>query len=84
MKTLFILVSFLLLANCSAHSVKLGKRCTTANADGTFEKSFIWIIDKETVYKIIDPLGRESVLIKNRPFFYISSDGVVRKIIIID
>jgi len=64
MKTLFILVSFLLLANCSAHSVKIGKRCTTANADGTFEKSFIWIIDKETV-KSFDKKINKANCIKN-------------------
>ena len=64
MKTLFILVSFLLLANCSAHSVKIGKRCTTANADGTFEKSYIWIIDKETV-KNFDKKINKANCIKN-------------------
>jgi len=40
---------FLLLANCTAHSVKIGKRCTTAGQDGSFEKSFIWIVDKQTI-----------------------------------
>jgi len=58
MKTLFILVSFLLLANCSAHSVKVGKRCTSAAADGSFEKSFIWIIDKETIKNFDKKINR--------------------------
>jgi hypothetical protein len=48
MKTLSLLSLFLILANCSAHSVKVGKRCTTPTADGSFEKSFIWIVDKTT------------------------------------
>ena len=38
-----------ILANCSAHSVKVGKRCTAPTADGSFEKSFVWIVDKTTV-----------------------------------
>ena len=49
MKTLSLLSLFLILANCSAHSVKVGKRCTTPAVDGSFEKSFVWIVDKTTV-----------------------------------
>ena len=37
MKTLSILCLFLILANCSAHSVKVGKLCTTPTADGSFK-----------------------------------------------
>ena len=48
MKTLSLISLFLILANCSAHSVKVGKRCTTPTADGSFEKSFVWIVDKTT------------------------------------
>ena len=53
MKILSTLCLFLILTNCSAHSVKVGKRCTTPMADGSFEKSFVWIVDKTTV-KIFD------------------------------
>ena len=49
MKILYMLSLFLLLANCTAHSVKIGKRCTTAGSDGRFEKSFVWFVDKSTV-----------------------------------
>ena len=49
MKKLSIMCLFLLLANCTAHSVKIAKRCTTAGQDGSFEKSFIWIVDKQTI-----------------------------------
>ena len=49
MKTLLILCLFLTLTNCSAHGFKVGKRCTTPTADGSFEKSFVWIVDKTTV-----------------------------------
>ena len=49
MKILSLLSLFLFLANCSAHSVKVGKRCTVPTADGSFEKSFLWIVDKTTI-----------------------------------
>ena len=49
MKILSLLSLFLFLANCSAHSVKVGKRCTVPTADGSFEKSFVWIVDKTTI-----------------------------------
>jgi len=48
MKTLIILSLFFFLTNCSSHSVKIGKKCTAAGADGSFEKSFIWFVDKDT------------------------------------
>ena len=48
MKIITILSLFFILSNCTAHSVKLGTRCTNASADGSFEKSFIWVVDKET------------------------------------
>ena len=48
MKILSMLCLFLILANCSAHSVKVGKRCTAQTDDGSFEKSFVWIVDKTT------------------------------------
>ena len=48
MKILSLLSLFLFLANCSAHSVKVGKRCTVPTADGSFEKSFVWVVDKTT------------------------------------
>jgi len=49
MKTLSILCLFLILTNCSAHDIKVGKRCTSPMADGSYEKSFVWIVDKTTV-----------------------------------
>ena len=49
MNILSLLSLFLFLANCSAHSVKVGKRCTVPTADGSFEKSFVWIVDKTTI-----------------------------------
>jgi hypothetical protein len=32
-------------ANCSQHSVKFGKKCTQLAKDGTYEKSYVWIVN---------------------------------------
>ena len=37
------------MANCSTHSVKLGKRCTKIAEDNTYEKSLIWLIDRKSI-----------------------------------
>ena len=60
MKTLLLLSLFLILANCSAHSIKVGKRCTTPTTDGSFEKSFIWIVDKTTVKTFDKKINKEN------------------------
>ena len=60
MKTLSILSLFLLLSNCTAHSVKFGKRCTIAGNDGSFEKSFVWFVDKETVKNFDKKINKEN------------------------
>ena len=60
MKTLSILCLFLILANCSAHRVKLGKRCTTATADGSFEKSYVWIVENTTVKTFDMKINKEN------------------------
>jgi hypothetical protein len=60
MKTLSILCLFLILTNCSAHSVKVGKRCTTPMADGSFEKSFVWIVDETTVETFDAKINKEN------------------------
>jgi|TARA_B110000027_G_C15902074_1_gene204495 hypothetical protein len=60
MKTLSLLSLFLILANCSAHSVKIGKRCTKPTADGSFEKSFIWIVDKTTTQSFGQKINKKN------------------------
>jgi biopolymer transport protein ExbD len=62
MKTLSILCLFLILANCSAHSVKVGKRCTSPTADGSFEKSFVWVVDKTTVETFDQKINKKNCL----------------------
>ena len=37
-----------MLANCAQNSVmKFGKKCTVADAKGSYEKSFIWLVDRD-------------------------------------
>ena len=60
MKILSLLSLFLILANCSAHSVKIGKRCTKPTADGSFEKSFIWIVDKTTTQSFGQKINKKN------------------------
>jgi len=60
MKTLSLLSLFLILTNCSAHSVKIGKRCTTPTTDGSFEKSFVWIVDKTTAESFDQKINKKN------------------------
>ena len=60
MKTLLILSLSLLLTNCTAHSVKIGKRCTNASEDGSFEKSFVWVVDKKSISSFDQKINREN------------------------
>jgi len=50
------------LVNCSAHSVKMGKRCTNPTDDGSFEKSFIWIVDKTTIKTFDQKINKKNCL----------------------
>ena len=56
MKLIIALLCFIILSNCTNHSVKLGKKCTKLASDNTYEKSVIWIVNKENLeifgYKI--------------------------------
>ena len=47
MKLIIALLSFIILSNCSTHSVKLGKKCTKLASDNSYEKSIIWVVSKE-------------------------------------
>ena len=49
MKILSLILVLLFLANCSTHTVKLGKKCTKVAEDNTYEKSLIWFIDKASL-----------------------------------
>ncbi len=49
MKKIIIILSTLLLTECSNHMVKVGKRCTPLADNGTYEKSFVWLINKDNL-----------------------------------
>ena len=56
MKKITFILSALLLTACSNHMVKVGKRCTPLGNDNTYEKSFVWLVNKANLesfnYKI--------------------------------
>ncbi len=49
MKKIIIILSTLLLTGCSNHMVKIGKRCTPVTDNGTYEKSFVWLVNKDNL-----------------------------------
>ena len=46
MKKIIIILSTLLLTQCSNYMVKVGKRCTPLDNENTYEKSFVWLANK--------------------------------------
>ena len=40
---------FIILSNCTSHSVKLGKKCTKLANDNSYEKSIVWIVDNKNL-----------------------------------
>tara|TARA_Y100000590_G_scaffold334403_1_gene380513 strand:- start:1042 stop:1248 length:207 start_codon:yes stop_codon:yes gene_type:complete len=60
MKLIIALISFIILSNCTTHSVKLGKKCTKLAVDNTYEKSIIWIVSKENVEKFESKINKEN------------------------
>ena len=63
MKKIFLFLSILLLTNCSTHSVKFGKRCTDVADNNSYEKSFVWIVDKATLSTFDQKINKENCLI---------------------
>ncbi len=50
MKQLILITTLIFLTNCSSNSVvKLGKKCKKIGADNTYEKFFVWIVDKKNI-----------------------------------
>ena len=60
MKLIIALLSFIILSNCTTHSVKVGKKCTKLAADNTYEKSIIWIVSKENVETFGTKINKEN------------------------
>ena len=60
MKTIIIFLSFLILTNCTSHSVKLGKKCTKLASDNTYEKSLIWVVDRKNVESFNSKINKKN------------------------
>jgi len=60
MKTISLSLILILLANCSTHTVKLGKRCTKIAKDNTYEKSLIWFIDKKSLENFDQKINKKN------------------------
>ena len=61
MKTILLITSIILLTNCSSNSVvKLGKKCTKIATDNTYEKSFVWIVDKKNIEDFSSKINKEN------------------------
>ena len=61
MKLIILITSLMFLTNCSSNSVvKLGKKCTKIASDNTYEKSFIWIVDKKNIEDFSSKINREN------------------------
>ena len=60
MKLIIALLSFIILSNCTNHSVKLGKKCTKLANDNTYEKSVIWIVNKENLEIFGSKINKEN------------------------
>jgi len=60
MKTITLTLLFVLLTNCSTHSVKLGKKCTKLAEDNTYEKSLIWFIDKKNLKNFDQKISKKN------------------------
>ena len=61
MKLIILITSLIFLTNCSSNSVvKLGKKCTKIATDNTYEKSFIWIVDKKNIKNFSSKINKEN------------------------
>ena len=60
MKIFTLTLALILLTNCTTHTVKLGKRCTTLAEDNTYEKSLIWLIDKKNIKSFDQKINKKN------------------------
>ncbi len=63
MKLLILIFSLILLTNCTTHSVKLGKKCTKMASDLTYEKSYVWIINKKNLDNFDKKISKENCIL---------------------
>ena len=60
MKLTILLLCFVILSNCTNHSVKLEKKCTKLANDNTYEKSVIWIVNKKNLKTFGSKINKEN------------------------
>ena len=60
MKSIIILLSFLILTNCNSYTVKLGKKCTKLAFDNTYEKSLVWVVDRKNVESFNNKINKKN------------------------
>ena len=60
MKKIILILSTLLLTQCSTHTVKLGKRCTPLANDLTYEKSLIWLVNKSNLVSFEEKINKQN------------------------
>jgi len=60
MKLIIALLCFVILSNCTSHSVKLGKKCTKLATDNTYEKSVIWIVNNDNLEIFGSKINKEN------------------------
>ena len=60
MKSIILTLILILLTNCSTHTVKLGKKCTKIAENNTYEKSLIWLVDKESLKSFNQKINKKN------------------------
>jgi hypothetical protein len=60
MKSIILTLILILLTNCSTHTVKLGKKCTKIAENNTYEKSLIWLVDKESLKNFNQKINKKN------------------------
>ena len=58
MKKITLILLTLLLTACSNHMVKVGKRCTPLGNDNTYEKSFVWLVNKANLKSFDEKINK--------------------------
>ena len=57
---IIVMIALVALTNCTTHSVKLGKKCTTVAKDNSYEKSFVWVVNKKTSKAFDKKINKEN------------------------
>ena len=55
-----VMLALIALTNCTTHTVKIGEKCTKVASNSTYEKSYVWIVKKETVNAFDEKINKEN------------------------